>query len=48
MTPTPGGWLELGPFFEGTVQASHGAPFDVKSNTLSSLGLFNIDHHQKY
>jgi hypothetical protein len=46
--PSSGGLVELGPFFEGTVLASHGAPFNAKSNTLSSLELFNIDHHQKY
>jgi hypothetical protein len=48
MAPATGGLVELGPFFEGTVQAFHGPPFNVKSSTLSSLELFNIDHHQKY
>jgi len=30
------GLIELGPFTEGTVQHSHGAPFDAKASTLRS------------
>jgi hypothetical protein len=45
--PQLGGWIELGPFTEGTVQHSHGAPFNLKASTLRSWALFNIDHRKK-
>jgi hypothetical protein len=45
--PQLGGWIELGPSTGGTVQHSHGAPFNVKTSTLWSWALFNIDHHKK-
>ena len=45
--PQLGGWIELGPSTGGTVQHSHGAPFNVKTSTLWSWALFNIDHQKK-
>jgi len=47
MAPAPGGWSSWGHSLRERVQAFLSAPFNVKLSMLSSLELFNIDHHRK-